>query len=289
LGSDGFAAGRLLRIIRDVLPSSVKGWIMHDILKYVQVHMPFHLLYSQLLKMVIRERINPEISFNHASLDRFVVKDFTEVAARLLDAGLTVTFHAPFMDLRPGAIDPQIRQTTIDRLQQVFDLVPLFRPLSVVCHPSFDQKYYVSNEPLWLENSIDTWGKFVTVADELDTMIALENVYESDSHHLCLLLQALPSARICFCFDTGHFNVFSKMPLNSWMQNLGSRIGHIHLHDNKGTLDEHLPVGQGNFPFHEFFRMLRDQGGDPIITVESHTEKDLWQAIENIKAMKLFA
>jgi hypothetical protein len=35
--------------------------------------------------------------------------------------------------------------------------------------------------------------------------------------------------------------------------------------------------------------MLRRQGLDPIITLESHTEKDLWQTLENIKAMKLFA
>jgi len=286
--SSGFVSGKLLRGVRDSLPASIKGLIMHDILKYVQVHMPFHLLYSGFLPMVIRERINPEISFNYASLDRFGRKEFMDVAGRLLDEELTITFHAPFMDLRPGAIDPKIRQVTTDRLKQVFDLVPFFRPLSVVCHPSFDQKYYVSSEPLWLENSIDTWGKFLIMADQMNTVIALENVYESDSHHLCLLLQALPSPRICFCFDTGHFNVFSRMPLETWMENLGPRIGQIHLHDNNGTLDEHLPVGQGNFHFQEFFGMLSEQGLDPIITLESHTEKDLWQTLENIKAMKLF-
>lgn len=262
---------------------------MHDMLKDVQVHMPFHLLYSRFLPMVIRERINPEISFNHASLERFDRKAFVELAGRLLDEDLKITFHAPFMDLRPGAIDPKIRQITIDRLKQVFDLVPFFRPLSVVCHPSFDQRYYVSSEHLWLENSIDTWRKFLKMADEMNTVIALENVYESDSHHLCLLLQAIPLPRLCFCFDTGHFNVFSRMSLETWVKNLGARIGQLHLHDNNGTLDEHLPVGEGTFPFQELFRMLHEQGLNPIITLESHTEKDLWQMIENIKVMKLFA
>jgi sugar phosphate isomerase/epimerase len=239
--------------------------------------------------MVIRERINPEISFNYDSLDRFDRKDFLEVAARLLDESLKVTFHAPFMDLRPGAIDPKVRQITMERLKQVFDLAHFFRPMSVVCHPSFDHRYYVSSEALWLENSIDTWGKILTMANESNTMIALENVYESDPHHLNLLLQALSSPRICFCFDTGHFNVFSRTPMGAWMEKLGSRIGHIHLHDNGGTFDEHLPVGQGNFPFYEFFEMLHEHSQDPIITLESHTEKDLWQTIENIKTMKLLA
>lgn len=260
---------------------------MHEILRDVQIHMPFHLLYSRFLPIVIRERINPEISFNHASLDRFSRRDFLEVAGRLLDEGLTVTFHAPFMDLRPGAIDPRIRQCTIDRLRQVFDLVPLYRSLSVVCHPSFDRRYYVSSEHLWLENSIDTWRQFLDQACEMNTMIALENVYESDSQHLGLLLNALPSPHFCFCFDTGHFNVFSHTPLSAWVENLGSRMGQIHLHDNDGFLDEHLPVGDGSFPFQTFFEMLYELEIDPIITLESHTEKDLWRMIENINSMNL--
>jgi sugar phosphate isomerase/epimerase len=156
--------------------------------------------------MVIKERINPEISFNHVTLDRFRKEDYIRVADSLLDAGLTITFHAPFMDLRPGALDPKIRQITIDRLNQVFDLIPHFRPLSVVCHPSFDKKYYVSSEQMWLENSIATWKIFLRRAVEMDTIIALENVYESDCQNLGLLLNELSSPHVIFCFDTGHFN-----------------------------------------------------------------------------------
>jgi sugar phosphate isomerase/epimerase len=259
---------------------------MQDVLEKIQIHMPFHLLHSRFLPMVIKERINPEISFDSAALDRFSRKDFEEVAKRLLDAGLVITFHAPFMDLRPGAIDPKIRAVTIDRLKQVFDLIPSFRPLSVVCHPSFDQKYYVSTEDLWLENSIDTWSYLMNQMGET-TRIAFENVYETEPRQLALLLDAFRGSRTCLCFDTGHFNVFSRSSLETWMESIGSRIGQLHLHDNHGGLDEHLPVGQGTFPFREFFTMLHDRGLEPIITLEPHVERDLWQSIENIKAMKL--
>ena len=44
---------------------------MTDILKRIQVHVPFTLLKEKLLPKVIREGINPEISFNHLDLDRF--------------------------------------------------------------------------------------------------------------------------------------------------------------------------------------------------------------------------
>ncbi len=262
---------------------------MHDILKIVQVHMPFHSLRDQFLPMVIKERINPEISFYHSTLDSFGKEDYVRVADQLLEAGLKVTFHAPFMDLRPGAVDPKIRQVTIDRLNQVFDLVPYFRPLSVVCHASFDKRYYVSSEHIWLKNSIGTWKEFVARAEDMNTIIALENVYEGDCQLLLLLLDAFSSPHISFCFDTGHFNVFSTTTLEEWMDGIGHRIGQVHIHDNNGLADEHLPVGEGSFNFRQFFAMIREKVFNPIITLESHTERHLWQMLENIRAMNLLA
>ncbi|MDI6777452.1 MAG: sugar phosphate isomerase/epimerase family protein [Syntrophales bacterium] len=261
---------------------------MHDILKRVQVHIPFNILRDKLLPTVIREGINPEIGFNYAVLDQVRREDFLRVADSLREAGLTITFHAPFMDLRPGAIDPRIRQVTRDRLRQVFDLVPFFRPRSVVCHPSFDERYYVSGEQMWLENSTETWEHFLTLAREMDTIITLENVYETGPHHLTLLLDTFTSNNhIRFCFDTGHFNVFSRMPLEVWIDKLAPCLGQIHLHDNNGVTDDHLPVGEGNFPFQSLFKMLQERDLDPIITLESHSEKDMWQMLRNIKAMGL--
>lgn len=260
---------------------------MHDIRKNVQIHMPFHLLYDGLLDLVIRERINPEISFNASTLDTFSWKDYSDVANRLLGEGLTMTFHAPFMDLRPGAIDPRIRTVSLERLKQVLDLVPLFRPRSVVCHPSFDSRYYVSTEELWLSNSIDTWTQCLDRIKETDTLIALENVYETEPRLLARLLDALPADRICFCFDTGHFNTFSDAPLENWMESIGNRIGQLHLHDNTGKTDAHLPVGAGTFPFRKLFAMLREKGLRPILTLEPHTEKDLWQTLKNVADMRL--
>ena len=251
--------------------------------------MPFHFLRDQFLPMVIKEGINPEISFNHFTLDHFRKDDFVKVADQLLEAELTVSFHAPFMDLRPGAMDPEIRKVTAARLQQVFDLVPYFRPISVVCHASFDKRYYVSNEHEWLENSIETWKHFLAQAIDMNTMVALENVYETDCQYLRLLLDALASPHICFCFDTGHFNVYSAEPLEEWMNCLGPLIGQIHIHDNNGLLDEHLPVGEGSFPFQAFFKMIHQRALKPVVTLETHSEKRLWRMLERIAALKLFA
>ena len=119
-------------------------------------------------------------------------------------------------------------------------------------------------------------------------MIAIENVYEADPLYLKRLLDTFEdSPRISFCFDTGHFNAFSEAPLDSWMDELGSSIGQVHLHDNRGFKDEHVAVGEGTFPFFEFFGRLKKNSKSPIITLEPHTEETLWRTLENIEKMNL--
>ena len=260
---------------------------MQDILKHLQVHIPFDQLVQKYLDKVLRESINPEIAFNCAILERFSDGDYDRIAKVLREAGRSVTFHAPFMDLRPGAIDPKIRQVSLERFRRVFEVASRFSPRAIVFHPSYDEKYYVSSGKKWLENSVETWAQLVPLAERLGTRIALENVYETDPEYMGRLLEALPPGRVGFCFDTGHFNAFAEAPLDTWIGALEHRIVEIHLHDNQGTHDEHLPVGDGNFPFEKLFRLLKEKNLRPILTVEAHSERNLARTLSNIEALGL--
>jgi sugar phosphate isomerase/epimerase len=259
---------------------------MLDILSKVHVHIPFHLL-PQYQETFLRQKFNPEIYFSYYALRNLDKSQCMDTAKLFSDAGLKVTFHAPFMDLRPGALDEKIRQTSVDRIKQVLDLASYFHPRRIVCHPSFDERYYVDCDDLWLESSIKTWRELIALVENTETIIALENVYEKNPHILRRLFEALSSDSICFCLDTGHFNVFSYAPLNIWLRELGKYLGQLHLHDNFGRTDEHLPVGNGTFHFDELCQALKKNKIRPIITLEAHTQDDLWQSLENIKSMAL--
>jgi sugar phosphate isomerase/epimerase len=262
---------------------------MQEILEKIQVHIPYDLLREKLLSRVIRERINPEIGFGCLDLERFAPADFRKTAERLVEAALSITFHAPFMDLRPGAIDPAIRRVTLERLRRVCDLIPWFRPRTIVCHAAFDERYYGSAAGPWLENSLETWNALLDGIRESETVIALENVYERNPEPLRLLLTALGSERFRFCFDTGHANAFGDVSSGEWMAALGGRLAEIHLHDNRGRSDEHLPIGEGTFPFPALFEFLRTHRPRPILTVESHSERDLQRMLEVLRSQRLLA
>ncbi len=257
---------------------------MQDVLKSVHAHMPYQLL-PRYLPMILEKKLNPEIYFSHYALEALDRNECAEIAARLASAGLKVTFHSPFMDLRPGALDDRIRQTSLDRIKQAFDLIPYFSPLKIVCHPSFDDRYYVNCDDLWLENSVTFWRQLIPAAKEGGTIVAFENVYEKEPRILRRLLEMLASDQVCFCFDAGHFNVFARAPLKTWMDELGRFIGHLHLHDNFGKFDEHLPVGAATFPFGELFSALKSLNVRPTITLEAHAPDHLWQSAANLQKM----
>lgn len=248
--------------------------------------MPYPLL-PRYLPMILEKKLNLELYFSHVALRSLDQNECRRTAAKLQDAGLKVTFHAPFVDLRPGALDERIRQVSMDRMEQAFDLAPIFHPLKIVCHPSFDERYYVTCDDLWLENSVRFWRKLLAVAHDAGTVLALENVYEKEPGILRRLLEMLSSDDVCFCFDTGHFNAFARAPLADWIEQMGRYIGHLHLHDNFGILDEHLPVGDASFPFAPFFDAIRDLKVKPTITLEAHSQEHLWRTLSNLQKMRL--
>ena len=259
---------------------------MQRILKEVHVQIPFHLL-PQYLELILQHKLNLGIYFSHDDLQNLNKEQCSDSAKMLADAGLKVNFHAPFADLRPGALDDKIRQVSLDRIKQVLELAPYFHPLKVVCHPSFDDRYYVSVDDLWLENSCRTWMQIIQAAKDSQTVIALENVYEKEPRILRRLFEMLSSDSLCFCFDTGHFNVSSGVPLHLWLTEMGKYLGHLHLHDNFGGADEHLPVGGGTFPFTELFQSLRAMKAHPSITLEAHSQYDPLRSLENVKKLSL--
>ncbi|MBN1545158.1 MAG: sugar phosphate isomerase/epimerase [Syntrophaceae bacterium] len=251
----------------------------NDVIAAIQVHMPFHFLREKFLTVVLAEQINPEVAINHRDLDGYPREAFAEIGKKLQEAGLRITLHAPFLDLRPGAIDPEIRRVTVARISQTLDQAAFFRPASIVCHAAFDERYYLSGEQQWLENCIATFHEFLPKMKALNCPICIENVYETEPAMLKRLLDGLNSPYFRFCFDTGHYNVFATAPVLSWIEALSPYLAQLHIHDNDGKKDRHLPPGDGNFPFTELFAMLRSRNLKPLVTLETHSVENFWKAV----------
>jgi len=242
----------------------------------VQVNIPFTMLYESFLDGFLMEGLNPEIGFDASALDRYAPSDFCHVAKKLRERNLTVTLHAPFMDLSPGSPDPRVRSLTRERLGQILGPVRAFLPKTVVCHTGYDARRYGHMWGDWIERSLELWSWLAEQVRSEGALLMLENVYEQGPEEMHTLFEQLAGHGVGFCLDTGHQAAFGRTPPEQWIEFLGPYLGQLHLHDNSGKRDEHLALGNGNIDFFRLFRRLeRLTKRPPVVTLEPHREEDL--------------
>ncbi|MBU4427513.1 MAG: sugar phosphate isomerase/epimerase [Proteobacteria bacterium] len=257
---------------------------MSRLIKEVQVNIPFTMLHESYLKRFIKYGLNPEIGFDAAALDQYSLSDYSGIADQLHECGLTITLHAPFVDLSPGSPDPKVWAITQSRFEQILRLIPLFRPKTLVCHAGYDEKRYGYIRDIWVEKSLEMWSWLAKRVRDEGALLVLENVYEHRPDDIRFLFENLRDQRVGFCLDIGHQAAFSRAPLEKWIESLGQYIAQLHLHDNSGKLDEHQALGRGLIDFHMFFKKLVTmRKKPPIITLEPHREEHLWPSFEYLE------
>ncbi len=245
---------------------------LNKIKRHIFVSCPFDLLKAKYLPVILKNKINPEIGLNGTILDSFRFADFLEVQKALHGAGLDCTVHAPFTDIACGAVDAWVRGVALDRLKQAVDLAALFGAKSLVFHTGWERKIYADSKDLWLGFALETISLLTEHAKASGVNIALENVFELDTYLHKKIFEAIPQDALGFCLDAGHVYAFSKTPLKTWIDDLGARIRHLHLHDNRGGKDEHLVPGMGIVDFPLLFKWLSEHNMRPVLTLEAHDE-----------------
>ncbi len=256
----------------------------HESLDMIVIHInvPYSLL-LQRIDFAVKNRIHPEIYFSAEDLDDCREREARDLSRTLQENRLEITFHGPFMDLSPGGVDRRVKEVTLDRLAKTIELAHFFKPKIIVFHPGYERWKFDGNIKLWLESSLQTWRPLVKRAEETGLTLAIENVFEETPEPIKNLLDEIDSPHFRFCFDTGHHNVFSQVPVSVWIEALRSYLSEVHLHDNHKEMDEHLPMGEGRFDFNQFFALLSHYKLKPIYTIEPHEEAHLWRGLEALR------
>lgn len=245
----------------------------------LHAHIPLPFL-EEKLAVLIENGVSPEVYFNFGSLHQFTSSKIAPLAEMIKGHKLEVTIHGPFFDLSPGAVDPGFRKLTADRMILALARARPFAPKNVIFHSGYDPLRFQEHQKAWLKNSRRTWNDLLPLTKELpDTWILIENIFERNPSTLVELLDSLPSPPFGFCLDTGHFQVFSEVPLEEWTGALGGFLREVHIHDNHGVSDEHLPPGRGLFNFDALFSEISSLGHPVVGTVEAHSENDLVESV----------
>jgi sugar phosphate isomerase/epimerase len=260
---------------------------MRAVLGQVFINMPWRYI-GRYIDLVLENGINIEIGFEAEDVESSSAGAVCAAIGRMREKGSRITFHGPFWDLSSGSIDPGIRGVSVSRLGSLFDLVDKTRPEQVVCHTGFDPRHHKGHRRAWIENSLSTWAPFVKRAEILRTPLALENVWEEDPELHLELLEGIKSPWLGFCLDVGHQHSFSRTTLDKWLHATWPYLKEVHLHDNDGSFDTHLPIGSGTIDFDYLFNFLGEKKISPVLTMEPHSVEHMSETLAGLAAMVSF-
>ncbi len=101
---------------------------------------------------------------------------------------------------------------------------------------------------------------------------------------VCRILNSIP--QIFFHLDLGHLILFGKEPIE-FIEKFHQKLKHIHLHDNFGNSDLHLPMGTGIIDWEKTLKILKTYY-DGTITLEIFSRDKDYVLLSKEKLRKLW-
>lgn len=203
-----------------------------------------------------------------------VLNDKREYAQRLdayrselKDFPSEINFHGPFIDVLPHSLDHEVSDLARRRIYEALENAAELNSRHVIFHTGFNP---LVNKPDYLDATVETQAKFWLQALENfpDLIICLENMWDRDPAFLKQILRHTSNDRLKASFDIGHWNVFSRIPYETWYDALENNLCYMHWNDNHGDWDRELPPGDGNIDWLYFTDEVNLMSSPPRIVIE---------------------
>ena len=131
---------------------------------------------------------------------------------------------------------------------------------------------------VFLRNFTDAMKELTQFAAMKSVDLMLENappVSESPLESIDSFLHvmnAVPALK--FHLDVAHAFIENRVKgVKDYINEFGDRLVHVHVHDNHGKWDEHLPLGRGKIDFRKVVRLLKEINYDRTVTFEVFTSR----------------
>lgn len=227
--------------------------------------------------------LHPEFYFSGEEIDILTPETLADLGKRAREKNFTPLLHGPFFDLNFGAHDPRVRKVVEDRAVWALETAKGFGCPHVVLHHGHGTRALPPAFRGWLERARETLKRVAAAAEARGLRIAMENTFDSTPEDLLAIREVLGGKSVGFCFDVGHFNLFSQVSMGKWLDSLGPDLLEIHLHDNLGTEDDHIAVGDGTIKFGPLINWLRTREQLPSLTLEMEQKTHVIKSVARIR------
>ena len=188
-----------------------------------------------------------------------------KIAEQYRKTGMVKSVHGAFIDVNPASGDPDFRNLSRQRCRESCEIASALGAGNLVFHSSA----FPFLRGAFLENWAAGCAAFYEeLAENYPVRLCIENAQDLDPAPLRKLMESVRSDRIGVCLDIGHVH-YSRAPVTQWFEELGEWIRYLHLSDNVGTFDDHLPLGKGSIDWELVNRLWKDLNRDIPITLET--------------------
>ncbi|MFH1403993.1 MAG: sugar phosphate isomerase/epimerase family protein [Candidatus Altiarchaeota archaeon] len=189
----------------------------------------------------------------------------------LREKNMSLVAHMPWF-LQIASPYPDLRDAFVGEAFRVLEAASLLRAWHVTIHPDFLTLHRPKSE--LLELTVSSLGLILERAGELGLELCFENFEKAhiSTDAMGDIFRRLPELK--FTLDVGHafMGSHNMEHVRHLVGEFGDRLLHVHLHDNMGHHDDHLPLGVGKIDLSEVVSILKSSGFDNTITLEIHAD-----------------
>ncbi len=197
------------------------------------------------------------------------VRQQSRAVARSLEKyGLALVCHLPTF-VYPADLTESIRRASIAELLDAATVAAGLGAGKVVLHPPPVNGLGPQVPELSGRYVEQALRQVLEHCFRLELVVCLENMFPVYGgfwlpEHFAAWLEEYPGLRLTL--DAGHANIGrGSAGAMAFVRRFGPRIGHLHLSDNDGRRDRHLPLGEGTVDFRSL--AAATAGLDPDLTV----------------------
>jgi sugar phosphate isomerase/epimerase len=190
------------------------------------------------------------------------------------DLGITLLVHGPIWELYTASIYPEVRQWGVRMVERAIDFAVQIDASHITLHPGANgwPDVWPQLAQRAREAQMASFVELAAYAEASGVRVGIENLPRgatlpgyADFAEIFRVLDRIPSVGVTL--DVGHVQTMGLDPA-ALIRRLGPRLNHLHVHDNHGEGDEHLPVGEGAIRWAPLCRALVEIDYHGVLEVE---------------------
>jgi sugar phosphate isomerase/epimerase len=184
---------------------------------------------------------------------------------------LDLVCHLPAF-VSTADLTPRIREASVAESLEALEVASALGADRVVAHPGFFAGLGRYTLELSRKYAMESLREILRRAADLELKVCMENMFPQagwmvTAEDFAPLMEAFPDLAITL--DVGHANIEGgTQRALDFIDRYPHRIGHLHVSDNWGRRDDHLPLGAGNVDLRSILSALKGIPYDGWITFE---------------------